>query len=115
MRVFVFALVFSAITIPIHAQKAVDTIDNDIEKIGPYKLREVTHSTDRSGNTKTIVTVHICDGKENPIEGSPESMTLTCDPATYNFVVKKDGKPMMEVQTDFSADDRTITIIGIIL
>lgn len=83
--------------------------DITFEKLGSYKLREVSEQTDGSGTKKSLVMVVFCDGEESHNEGSPEGATWICDPETYNFVVKMNGKPGMEVKTDFSVDGRTVT------
>lgn len=80
-----------------------------IAKIGPYTVRDETDQVTSSGNKRTMTQIQTCDGKESHRQGAPLDTTWICDPKTYNFVVKRSGRVVMNVKTEFSADGRTVT------
>ena len=80
-----------------------------ITKVGPNTVRQKTELVDKSGAKRTSDTTETCDGKEHHTEGAPEGSTWICQPETWDFVSRRDGKVVMEVKTIFSDDGRTMT------
>lgn len=80
-----------------------------IEKLRPNTYRETVDQVMKSGQKQTRTTTQTCDGTEHHIDGTPQGMTMICQPQTHDFVTKRDGNIVMEVKTEFSDDGRIVT------